>query len=183
MKTKPELLLATCCGPCATHAITELSKDYSIGVHFWGSNIHPYEEYKKRLNAIEQVCTVYNCPLVIHPYNDSDFIENVNGLENEAEGGARCTRCFEFRLSIAAEYALKNNITYFATSLTVSPHKNTDLINQIGEDIAKQKLTLEYIPTDFKKNDGFAKSAKLSKEYGIYRQKYCGCIFSKPQNI
>ena len=183
MTTKKKLLLAACCGPCATHAIEELSRQYSVTVHFWGSNIHPRDEYEKRLEALGQVCAAYDCPLVAHPYNDTEFIDNVKGLENEREGGARCTRCFELRLRTGIEYAIINDIPYVATSLTVSPHKNAEQINQLGSHLTKELSNpgrfIKYLATDFKANGGFGKSVELSKKIRIYRQNYCGCKFSK----
>jgi len=150
--SKPNLLLSACCAPCATVAIEELSKDYNVTVFFWGSNIHPEEEYKRRLDAVLQLCPT----AVIIPYQPFQ--------------PKTCEQCFETRLRATAEFADARGFDYFATSLTTSPHKDAELINQIGA-----KVSGKYLPTDFKKNDGFNRSVALSKQLGLYRQRYCGC--------
>ena len=158
-----KLLLQACCGPCATYALEVLSQKYQVTVFFWGSNIHPREEYDRRLEAIKKVSP----QAIIVPYNKTEFLNAIKGLENEPEGGARCARCFELRLRATAEYAKAHGFDYFASSLTISPHKDIALINKIGTQFEK------YLPTDFRA--GFQKSIELSKKLGIYRQNYCGC--------
>lgn len=143
-------------------------------VFFYGSNIQPREEYLRRLDAVRKV----NPNATVVDYDEKEFLDAVRGFENEPEGGARCVRCFELRLGSAAQYAHKHGFKYFATSLTVSPHKDAELINQIGTRIGCE-YSVQYLPSDFKLGGGFKKSIELSKTLGIYRQNYCGCSFSK----
>jgi len=149
---KPNLLLSICCAPCATVAIEELSKSYDVTVFFWGNNIHPEEEYRKRLDAVLTLCPT----AIIVPYQPFQ--------------PKSCERCFETRLQVSAEYMDLFGFDFFATSLTTSPHKDAALINRIGV-----KISDKYLPTDLKKNDGFNRSVELSKQLRLYRQRYCGC--------
>lgn len=174
---RPRLLLHSCCGPCSSYVLEYLSDYFDITLFFYNPNIQPAEEYEKRLSAQKQLLerAKYKNPVAFlsGEYEPQRFFEAVKGLENCREGGARCEKCFELRLSKAAEIAKKGRFDYFATTLTVSPHKNAVLINEIGGRYQN------YLPSDFKKREGYKRSIILSKEYELYRQGYCGCIFSK----
>ena len=174
---RPRLLLHSCCGPCSSYVLEYLSDYFDITLFFYNPNIQPAEEYEKRLSAQKQLLerAKYKNPVAFlaGEYEPQRFFEAVKGLENCREGGARCEKCFELRLSKAAEIAKKGGFDYFATTLTVSPHKNAVLINEIGH------IYQNYLPSDFKKREGYKRSIILSKEYELYRQGYCGCIFSK----
>lgn len=174
---RPRLLLHSCCGPCSSYVLEYLSDYFDITLFFYNPNIQPAEEYEKRLSAQKQLLerAKYKNPVAFlaGEYDPQRFFEAVKGLENCREGGARCEKCFELRLSKAAEIAKKGGFDYFATTLTVSPHKNAVLINEIGGRYQN------YLPSDFKKREGYKRSIILSKEYELYRQGYCGCIFSK----
>ncbi len=174
-----KLLLHSCCGPCSTTAITRLSQSYDIIVYYYNPNIYPQEEFIKRQQAQKQFLQKYNphITLIEGEWENDLYEQNIKGLENCKEGGDRCARCFYLRLKKTAEKALELGCDMFATTLTVSPHKNAPLINSIGESIAKE-LDIEYLPSDFKKQDGYLQSIKLSKEYELYRQNYCGCKYS-----
>lgn len=174
---RPRLLLHSCCGPCSSYVLEYLSDYFDITLFFYNPNIQPAEEYEKRLLTQKQLLerAKYKNPVAFlaGEYEPQRFFEAVKGLENCREGGARCEKCFELRLSKAAEIAKKGGFDYFATTLTVSPHKNAVLINEIGGRYQN------YLPSDFKKREGYKRSIILSKEYELYRQGYCGCIFSK----
>ena len=174
---RPRLLLHSCCGPCSSYVLEYLSDYFDITLFFYNPNIQPAEEYEKLLSAQKQLLerAKYKNPVAFlaGEYEPQRFFEAVKGLENCREGGARCEKCFELRLSKAAEIAKKGGFDYFATTLTVSPHKNAVLINEIGGRYQN------YLPSDFKKREGYKRSIILSKEYELYRQDYCGCIFSK----
>ena len=174
---RPRLLLHSCCGPCSSYVLEYLSDYFDITLFFYNPNIQPAEEYEKRLLTQKKLLerAKYKNPVAFlsGEYEPQRFFEAVKGLENCREGGARCEKCFELRLSKAAEIAKKGGFDYFATTLTVSPHKNAVLINEIGGRYQN------YLPSDFKKREGYNRSIILSKEYELYRQDYCGCIFSK----
>jgi len=184
MNEKPKLLLQACCGPCATQAVQKLCADYGVTAFFWGSNIYPETEYEKRLESVRKLCADLNLPLVIHPYNPQEYFDAVKGMEDEKEGGARCEICYRLRIDAAAEYAERNGYSKFASSLTLSPHKSSAVINRIGGEAELQKAGVQYLPSDFKENGGYANSVVLSREHGLYRQNYCGCKFSvRPKKI
>ena len=176
---KPRLLLHSCCAPCSSYVITYLYDYFDITILYYNPNIHPYEEYKKRKD--EQIRLISNfkgVKIIDCDYDNDIYNEVIKGLENEPERGSRCTKCFYLRLNKTGEIAKKNNFEYFGTTLTVSPYKNARLLNEIGEDISK-KYDIKWLYSDFKKNDGYKKSIELSKKYDLYRQDYCGCIYSK----
>lgn len=176
---KPKLLLHSCCAPCSSYVITYLYDYFDITILYYNPNIHPYEEYKKRKD--EQIRLISNfkgVKIIDCDYDNDIYNEVIKGLENEPERGSRCTKCFYLRLDKTGEIAKKNNFEYFGTTLTVSPYKNAKLLNEIGEDISK-KYDIKWLYSDFKKNDGYKKSIELSKKYDLYRQDYCGCIYSK----
>jgi hypothetical protein len=170
-----KLLLHSCCAPCSTAAWDQLKNIYDITFFWFNPNIYPTVEYEKRLKELRRFCSIVNIPLIESTAN-VNFDAAITGLEAEPEGGKRCGKCFEIRLRETARYANENGFSYFATTLTVSPHKNAKLINGIGKNIEVNNT--KYLTTDLKKKGGYQKSIELCKEYNIYRQKYCGCKFS-----
>ena len=178
---RPRVLLHSCCGPCSTQVINFLIPYFDITVLYYNPNIEPQEEYIKRKNEQIKFINEYKGDYKINfmdcDYDNKAYLDYVVGLENEPEGGARCSKCFMLRLDKTATLALQKDFDYFGTTLTVSPHKNSQVINQIGFDIEK-KRGIKFLPGDFKKNDGYLKSIEYSKEYNLYRQDYCGCHFS-----
>lgn len=177
---KLKMLLHSCCGPCSTAVIDRLKDEYDLTIFYYNPCIYPKEEYLHRLDEQKRYVLESNLNIVVidGTYDDNQFFyEEYKGLENEKEGGARCNKCFALRLDKTAKYAKQNGFDIFATTLTVSPHKDAKVINQIGESLSK-KYDIRYLVADFKKQDGFLKSIKISKEYNLYRQNYCGCKFS-----
>lgn len=182
---REKLLLHVCCAPCSTYVLEYLTQWFDITVFFSNPNITDSEEYKKRLDALYFLCNTADFARGVKIVEDccdsKEFFNATAGFEHEPEGGKRCERCFMLRLSRTAQYASLNNFDLFATTLTISPHKNADIINNIGFLLAKQN-NIKYLPSDFKKRGGYQRSITLCREYGIYRQQYCGCAFSKPKN-
>ena len=178
-QTPPSLLLHSCCAPCSSHCLSVLAPLAKVTVLYFNPNIFPAEEYEKRKSeqmrfikeAYPQV-KVCDCD-----YDHTLFLAAVKGLEGEKEGGARCTECFRLRLTAAAREAKTLGCDMFATTLTVSPHKNAPLINEIGREIQARE-GVEFLPSDFKKKEGYKHSILLSRRYSLYRQNYCGCEFS-----
>ena len=178
-QTPPSLLLHSCCAPCSSHCLSVLTPLAKVTVLYFNPNIFPAEEYEKRKSeqmrfikeAYPQV-KVCDCD-----YDHALFLAAVKGLEGEKEGGARCTECFRLRLTAAARAAKTLGCDMFATTLTVSPHKNAPLINEIGREIQARE-GVEFLPSDFKKKEGYKHSILLSRRYSLYRQNYCGCEFS-----
>jgi hypothetical protein len=174
---KKKLLLHTCCAPCSTHCVNELMKDYDVTMYFYNPNIHPFGEYAKRLENGKIVSRELGVPLIEAEYEPEEWLELIKGFEQEPEGGKRCKICFHMRLKQTAEYAKKNGFDAFTTTMTISPHKDANIINQLGEELSK-KFGVEWVHSDFKKKDGFKKSIDLSKKMKLYRQGYCGCFYS-----
>jgi predicted adenine nucleotide alpha hydrolase (AANH) superfamily ATPase len=174
---KKKLLLHTCCAPCATVPIERLQMEYEITCFFYNPNIHPQEEYDNRLAELKNFTDQLNIPLVIAEYDVERWMALAKGFEDEPEKGKRCTICFTMRLNKAAEFAQKNRFSYVTTTLTVSPHKNSNLINQIGRAQCHDN-TIQFLEENFKKQDGYKRSLELSRDYNLYRQNYCGCVFS-----
>lgn len=176
--TKPKLLLHACCGVCSSSVIERLNPYFDITILYYNPNIYPESEYKKRLSTQKELLekTEYNIKLIELGYLQEEF--DVSGLENEPEGGARCSKCFAIRLEKAALYAKENNFDYFTTTLSVSPHKNSQILNQIGGNLAK-KYNIPYLFSDFKKKEGYKRSNEIARMYNLYRQEYCGCKYSK----
>lgn len=174
---KPEtrkLLLHTCCAPCAAPSAERLVLDgYEVVLYFSNFNIHPEDEYLKRLQTARMLADKMNLVIEEDSYDHDEWLKHVRGLENEPEKGARCSKCFEFSLRRTAQMAERLDIPAFATTLTLSPHKVSRIIFEIGAQFPR------FVPVDFKKKDGFLRSIQLSKEYDLYRQSYCGCEFSK----
>lgn len=185
-KEKPSLLLHSCCGPCSTAVMERLADRYRVTLYFYNPNITEKEEYEKRREAQRIAVEKFNEPrpadsrigLVEGPFDPAVFFEAVRGYEQEPENGSRCDLCFRLRLERTAEEAERGGFDEFATTLSVSPHKNTGRINAVGYELEK-KVKPSFLDESFKKKDGFRRSVQLSKEYGIYRQNYCGCIFSR----
>ncbi len=175
---KQSLLLHACCGPCATHVVELLLHDYAVTIYFYNPNIQPEAEYLKRLAAIEQYCLVTGVTLLKAPYDSVNWAEATAGLQNEPEGGKRCEQCFSLRLEKTACFARENGFAVFATTLSISPHKDATIINRAGN-LAAKKAKVQFLEADFKKGDGYRKSCEMSKKLGLYRQNYCGCLYSK----
>lgn len=176
------LLLHSCCAPCSSHVITFLTKYFDITILYYNPNISPIEEYNKRkkeqISLIKQIETINKLDILDCDYENELYEKNIKGYENCKERGARCTICFNMRMEKTAQLAKQNNFDYFCTTLTVSPYKNSKLINQIGKELSN-KYDIKWLYSDFKKNDGYKKSIELSKKYNLYRQNYCGCKYSK----
>ena len=177
----PKLLLHACCAPCSSYVLEYLSAYFEITVFFYNPNIYPPQEYETRI--AEERRLIGEMPfrnpvrLLEGTYDPERFFEAVKGLEDEPEGGARCWQCFRLRLEEAARQAKAGGYDYFTTSLTISPLKNADTLNAIGEQLGRD-YGIAYLSSDFKKRDGYKRSIRLSEEYGLYRQNYCGCVFS-----
>lgn len=183
---RPTLLLHACCAPCSSYVLEYLSNYFSVTLLFYNPNISPAAEYDKR--AAELARLIKEMPLsspvqiASCSYDAAEFFDAVKGLEREPEGGARCTVCYELRLRAAAIYAKEHGFDYFTTTLSISPLKDAVRLNTIGEALGKE-LGVSYLCSDFKKKEGYKRSIVLSNTYHLYRQDYCGCIFSKQQKM
>lgn len=178
---RPRLLLHSCCGPCSTTVLTLLVEFFDITVLYYNPNIEPMAEYEHRKKEQIRFIKEFNNEHINFmdcDYNNQDFRRKVQGLEQEKEGGARCAVCFKLRLNYTASLAKKENFDYFGTTLTVSPHKNSDIINKIGS-LLEKEYGVKYLYSDFKKKDGYKKSVEISKKYNLYRQDYCGCLLGR----
>ncbi|MDI6654373.1 MAG: epoxyqueuosine reductase QueH [Candidatus Hydrothermarchaeota archaeon] len=171
---KPKLLLHVCCAPCSTHVIETLKEDFDIVAYFYNPNIHPIDEYKLRLENLKKL----DVKSIEGKYDVDAWFRATRGYENEPEGGRRCELCYRLRMGETAMFAKDNGYNYFATTLTTSPYKNARVINEIGKKLSK-KYGVKFYSADFKERNGFKKSVELSKKYELYRQRYCGCVFSK----
>ena len=174
-----KLLLQCCCGPCSSYVLEYLTKFFDVTVLYYNPNIQPEEEYGKRLYWMREVANRYPKAVRILEcgYDGKAFDEAARGLENEPEGGARCVRCFELRLRETARLAKEGGYDFFCTTLSVSPHKDEQILNKIGLALEKE-FGVKWLPADFKKRGGYQRSIELSKEYELYRQNYCGCLYS-----
>ena len=181
INTTKKILLHSCCAPCSSYVITFLSNFFDITILYYNPNISPKEEYEKRkkeqIKLIKTLNTKNKLDYLDCDYDNDIYNNLIQGYENEIEGGNRCSICFNLRLEKTALLAKKYNYDYFCSTLTVSPHKNSKKINEIGEKLEK-KHEIKWLYSDFKKNEGFKKSIELSKQYDLYRQDYCGCIYS-----
>lgn len=177
----PKLLLHSCCAPCSTYVLEYLTQYFDIDVLYYNPNIHPTEEFYKREKEQERFINLVNkvneINLIKTDYNPKEYFSVVKGHELDKEGGPRCSICFELRLGMAAQYAKKHGYDYFTTTLSISPHKDAQIINQIGENL-EDKYDVKYLYADFKKKNGFKRSLELCEKFDIYRQNYCGCVFS-----
>lgn len=179
LQSRPRLLLHSCCGPCSSYVLEYLQKHFDITIFFYNPNIQPEAEYLRRLEGqcllVREMCP--GTEIIAPDSRGDDFTQAITGLEAEPEGGARCTACFALRLEETAKSAAKGAFDYFATTLTVSPHKDSARINKIGFSLA-EKYNVNWLPSDFKKREGYKRSIELSNSYDLYRQTYCGCTFS-----
>ncbi|MCL5072141.1 MAG: epoxyqueuosine reductase QueH [Actinobacteria bacterium] len=181
LQAKPKFLLHVCCANCLLYPFTALSKDFQVYFYFYNPNIHPASEYIKRLKYVKLVSETYKAPLIADRYEKKMWLDRTRTLKSEPEGGLRCEMCFKIRLEKTAKTAKKLGFDLFGTTLTISPHKNQVTINSAGMNISKAENIVFYI-ADFKKKDGFKKTMQLSKEHKIYRQSYCGCLYSMPDS-
>ena len=188
---KPSLLLHACCGPCSSYVLEYLYKYFDITVFYYNPNIYPQEEYQRRLAELKKLYEVFppalegKVKVLKEAYDPEDFYKAVGTRENpelaqEPEKGERCRRCYSFRLRRAYDFAAAGNFDYFCTTLSISPFKDAEKLNVIGEQLeAENPSGPHWLPSDFKKKGGFKRSLEISSEYGMYRQDYCGCIYSK----
>lgn len=178
---RPSLLIHTCCGPCSTYCLDYLSKHFDITVYYYNPNIYPKEEYFFRLeeqrDLLGKMDLSSDVKFLASSYDEREFYEIAKGKEKYQEGGRRCNKCYELRLTETAKTAEKLGFDYFCSSLTISPHKDSKKLNLIAKRVARN-YNVKALPSDFKKNNGFKKSVELSNRYGMYRQEYCGCEFS-----
>ena len=181
---RPKLLLHSCCAPCSCYVLEYLSQYFDITVFYYNPNIYPEEEYRHRVKEQQWLISQMNLPhpvqFVEGPYDTQRFYELAKGLENLPEGGERCFRCYRLRLEEAAKLAQKLGCDYFTTTLSISPYKNAPVLNTIGQELG-EIYQVQHLPSDFKKKNGYRRSVALSQEYGLYRQDYCGCVFSKQE--
>ena len=186
LKERKRILLHSCCAPCSSWVITFLTKYFDITILYYNPNISPIEEYEKGkqeqirlINSIDKIGTI---DIIDCDYDNDIYENNIKGYEKCPERGARCTICFNLRLEKTAKIAKENKYDYFCSTLTVSPYKNANLINEIGIEL-ENKYNIKWLKSDFKKNNGYKNSIELSKKYNLYRQNYCGCIYSQRKNI
>lgn len=178
----PRLFLHSCCAPCSSYVLEYLSRYFEITVFFYNPNISPKEEYEKRVREMRRMISEMS---FVHPvafkegvYRPGDFYAMAKGLEDTPEGGERCFGCYRLRMEETARLAKEGGYDYFTTTLSISPLKDAGKINEIGEKLA-EACQVPHLPSDFKKKNGYKRSVELSAEYGLYRQNYCGCVFSK----
>lgn len=180
----PRLFLHSCCAPCSSYTLEYLSNYFEITVYYFNPNISPKEEFEKRYNEqkrlIESLPSKNKITLIKGGYDYSEFSDITKGLENVPEGGERCFKCYRMRLESTAKLAKEQGYDYFCTTLSISPLKNSQKINEIGYETA-EKYGIKWLPSDFKKREGYKRSIELSREYNLYRQNFCGCIYSKKE--
>lgn len=180
--TKPRLLLHSCCAPCSSYVLEYLSRYFDITVFYFNPNISPKDEYIKRVDEVKRLIkempACADVKFIEGRYEPSEFYDAAKGLEDASEGGERCLKCFELRLNEAAKTAAETGAEYVCTTLTISPLKNAENLNRIGEETAA-RYGVKWLPSDFKKKNGYKRSIELSNEYNLFRQNYCGCVFSK----
>lgn len=180
--TTPSLLLHVCCGPCSSNVLKELCTHFNITIYYSNSNIYPDTEYYRRYNELCDFVERFNqdnqttIQVIEDPYKPLEYLNHLMPLKDEKEGGLRCKLCYNLRMAKAYDYARKNNFDYWTTVLSVSPHKNSQWINEIGE--RKDQTKTKFLYADFKKNDGYKKSVAEAAKYNLYRQNYCGCLYS-----
>lgn len=171
---KPKLLLHCCCAPCSSAVIERIKEFFEITFYYYNPNIYPQEEYVLRFNEFEKL----GVQVVMAEYDHEDFLSKVKDRENEPEGGTRCQICIADRLNKSFEYAKEHGFDVVTTTLSISPHKDCEFINKLGESL-EEKFGVKYLHADFKKQNGYLRSIQICKELGVYRQDYCGCEFSK----
>lgn len=181
-KKIPTLLLHSCCAPCSSYVLEYLSNYFKITIYYYNPNISPYDEFKKRVEEqkrlIKELPTKNEIEFIEGIYDNDLYEQTISGLEEEKEGGPRCFLCYRMRLENTARLAKEKGFDYFTTTLSISPYKNSKVLNTIGEELGN-KYDVKYLYADFKKKDGYKRSIELSKIYGLYRQDYCGCKYSK----
>lgn len=180
---QPRLLLHACCAPCSSYVLEYLTRYFDITVFYYNPNISPKEEYEKRVEEIDRFIALVHSEkvkLLEGEYHPEDFYETVKGMETLKEGSERCYRCYELRLRESAKIAAERGFDYFTTTLSISPYKNAAWLNEIGVRLGEE-YGISYLVSDFKKKNGYKRSIELSSEYGLYRQNYCGCIYSRQQ--
>ena len=180
LDSKKSLLLQVCCAPCSSYCIEYLRNFFDITILYYNPNISPIEEYNKRLEEVKRFVNSFepSIKLLECKYDGNKFDDMTKGLEDIPEGGSRCYKCYKLRLEETARIAKENNFDYFGTTLSISPYKNAAWLNEIGEYL-ENKYNISYLYADFKKKNGYKRSIELSNEYNLYRQDYCGCIYSK----
>ncbi len=180
----PSILLHSCCAPCSSHVIDTLTKYFNITILYYNPNIEPYDEYIKRkeeeIRFIKEYKNINKLDIIDCDYDNEEYHKLVKGMEDLPERGERCFKCYNLRLEYTAKKAKELDYDYFGTTLTVSPYKNSNKLNEIGEELSN-KYNIKYLYSDFKKDNGYKHSIELSKKYNLYRQDYCGCIYSKKQ--
>ena len=180
----PRLLLHSCCAPCSSYCIEYLSQYFFITILYYNPNISPEEEFVKRAAEQQRLASEMSLKnpvsVVVDSYDPTEFYSAVKGFEHIPEGGERCFACYRLRLERAARYAAENGFDYFCSTLSISPLKNTVKLNDIGSELS-DIYSVKHLPSDFKKRNGYKRSIELSREYGLYRQDYCGCIYSYNQ--
>jgi len=178
----PSLLLHVCCAPCSSYVLEYLSNYFYITILYYNPNIYPEEEFHKRQQELKQFLKVqpakYPIKLIETTFDNKPFHQKIKNLEHLGERSPRCYQCYLLRMEEAAKYAKENHFDYFTTVLSISPYKNSEWINEIGYQLEKE-YQINYLPADFKKKNGYLRSLELSKKYNLYRQNYCGCIYSK----
>lgn len=178
----PKLFLHSCCAPCSSYTLEYLRNYFDITVYYFNPNISPKAEFDKRYaeqkRLIEALPSKHTIKLVCGEYDYNDFLKIAKGYENVPEGGERCFRCYRMRLESTAKLAKEQGFDYFCTTLSISPLKNSQKINEIGYEVA-EKYGIKWLPSDFKKKEGYKRSIELSRKYQLYRQNFCGCVFSK----
>lgn len=181
---KPKLLLHSCCGPCSSGCLERLNDFFDITIFYYNPNLDSNEEFNRRADEQEKLLDDMNfknkMELVVSKYNSETYYNAIKGYEKSEEGGERCGICFNLRLEESAKYAKENGFDYFTTTLSISPYKNADLLNRIGSKLSEE-YGVKYLFSDFKKKNGYKRSIELSKNYNMYRQDYCGCVFSKKE--
>ncbi len=180
--SKPKLLIHCCCAPCSSYVLEYLNEFFDITLHFYNPNISPENEYNYRADELKRLVAELGLQdkikFIFESYDPAPFLEISKGLEDLPEGDERCFRCYHLRLQKSAELAADNGFNYFTTTLSISPHKNADKLNEIGGKLAEQ-YNVNYLYSDFKKKNGYKRSCELSAQFNLYRQDYCGCIYSK----
>ncbi len=181
---KPSLLLHVCCAPCSSYVLEYLNEYFEITLYYYNPNISPESEYLFRLSELKRLTKempLSNAVKILYePYGESEFLNISKGLENLAEGGARCKKCYRLRLDQTAKLSKEKGFDFFTTTLSISPYKNANWLNEIGKELS-EKYGIEYLFSDFKKKNGYKRSIELSAVYNLYRQDYCGCVYSKEQ--
>ena len=183
-ETKTKLLLHACCAPCSSYVLEYLSNYFEITIYYYNPNIHPKDEYLRRINELKKFLDEFEkknkIEIFEEHYDPTEYFNYIKGLENLGERSKRCYMCYSLRMEEAVKYAKKNSFDYFTTTLSISPYKDAQWINEIGS-LLENKYNIKYLYSDFKKKNGYKRSLELSKNYGLYRQDYCGCIYSKQE--